>query len=366
MKSYRRQFQDILEWNPPERPLWVPRLDIWYRANRSRGTLPAEVQDMGLHEIEAMLGMGRSARDARIYRLEHDSSIREKSERQGDMVLEWIETPAGTVQSSWYWPDQNREAGIARLHQERPIKSEADFEVLRYLWEHSSWVADYEAFEAYDREVGEAGYPMVGIGFTPIHTIMISYMGYEAFYDALYERPEPILELLEVMESKYREMWEIVAASPAPLVLHCQNITSSMTPRPIFERFFMPYCQAFNARMHKAGIRVATHTDADLTGLIELVRDCDFDVSDCFACAPLVTTTFDEAWEAWRDKIVIWGGLPSTMLEPEYPLEEFRRYARELHETMKGRAGFIWAVSDNVMPGAELDRLKWVRDLLFA
>jgi len=78
-----------------------------------------------------------------------------------------------------------------------------------------------------------------------------------------------------------------------------------------------------------------------------------------------VRTTFDEARAAWKDRIVIWGGVPSIILEPEYPMDAFRRYMIELEAKTRNVSHFIMAVSDNVMPAAEFDRLKWIRELFY-
>ena len=84
-----------------------------------------------------------------------------------------------------------------------------------------------------------------------------------------------------------------------------------------------------------------------------------------FAFAPLVRTTFDQARAAWKDRIVIWGGVPSIILEPDYPQDKFRRYMTDLEAKTRNTSHFIMAVSDNVMPAAELSRLEWIRDLFY-
>ena len=75
-------------------------------------------------------------------------------------------------------------------------------------------------------------------------------------------------------------------------------------------------------------------------------------------------TTFEDARAAWDDQVVIWGGIPSIILESDYPASDFRHYMRDLLREVAGQSHVILAVSDNVMPGADLDRLKWIRDQL--
>jgi hypothetical protein len=130
-----------------------------------------------------------------------------------------------------------------------------------------------------------------------------------------------------------------------------------VTPRPIFRRLFLPYFQRFADSMHGAGKLCAFHGDADLSGLLPEVAETGMDVVDCFACAPLVPLTLAEARRAWRNRVVIWGGIPSTILLPSCPRAEFRAYLKEvLTEIADGRA-LIVAVSDNLMPGSDWERL---------
>ena len=122
----------------------------------------------------------------------------------------------------------------------------------------------------------------------------------------------------------------------------------------------------FNEAMHGAGKRVAFHGDADTSLLLDQILDCGFDVADTFATAPLVPCTLEQARNVWGDRITIWGGVPSIILEPEYPFEDFKAYMIDLHKKTAGRPGFIMDVSDNIMPNAEYERLVWIRDFLIS
>lgn len=361
--THRQRFQAVLDGKVPDRTPWVARLDLWYKGRQAQGTLPPQVQGKTIREAESYLGMGHSARNALVYRVRYDG-LEERSTRNGDYLTHAFITPVGEASCTWYDPTAAQQAGIAKILTEHYIKNERDFEPIRYVAEHMRFVPDYDAYRKYDAEVGDDGYPLTIIGASPIHSIMLTYFGYEQFYYWLSDAPDKIETLLKALEGSYRQMWEVVEESPAKFLLHGVHFNSEMTPPRTFRRFFLPYFTEFNARMHAAGIKVAFHADADLTGLLDLVLKCGFDVADTFACAPLVRCTFDEARAAWKDNIVIWGGVPSIILEPTYPIDEFRRYMKDLHIKTKGTSHFIMAVSDNILPGAEVERLEWIRDLL--
>jgi hypothetical protein len=96
--------------------------------------------------------------------------------------------------------------------------------------------------------------------------------------------------------------------------------------------------------------------------LLEDVLEAGFDGADCLATAPLVPQTIDDYYKAWQGRIVCWGGLPSTILDPSYPREQFTRHIEQLRRFTAGKAGFIIGASDNVMPGVEWERILAVRD----
>ncbi len=363
--THRERFRTVLDGGVPDRTLWVPRLDLWYNARKLDGTLPDEVRDMTLAEVEDHLGMGHSSRRGSVYRIRY-AGLQERTERQGENVVHTFVTPEGEASCTWFDPPDARRRGLTSVFKEHYIKSDDDYGVMEYVARHMMFEPAYDEYHKYDAEVGDEGYPLVIVGPSPIHVIMLRHLGYERFFYGLMDSPKKIEGLLKALESAYRRMWDVVAESPAELVLHGVHFSADMTPPPVFAELFVPYFREFNAHMHGAGKRVAFHADADLAGLLELVRQCDFDVADTFASAPLVRCTFDEAREAWDDRTVIWGGVPSIIIEASYPRDEFERYMRDLVEKTAGQPGFIMAVSDNIMPGAEFERLVWIRDLLAA
>ena len=363
MTTYRQRFENILEGHTPESRLGVSRLDIWFKANSAAGTLPDEVRGLPVEAVEARLGMGRSARRARVFRIEYDS-VEEETCREGDYVRHRFVTPLGEVSCKWQHSEEQRTQGLIRTLVEPYLKAERDYDIMAFVERNTRYVPDYDAYREYDEEIGDDGLPLVVLHECPMHKIMVDYAGYGDFYYHLADWPARVQALHEVMSESYRQMWDVVAASPACFLLHGAHFSSDMTPPPIFEQYFMPYFSAFNRRMHDAGMRVAFHADADLTGLLEMVRDCEFDVADTYACAPLVRMTLEETRACWQDKVVIWGGVPSIILEPDYPEDAFESYLQDLDVATKGWSHFIVGVSDNVLPAADWGRLKRMSSVL--
>lgn len=109
---------------------------------------------------------------------------------------------------------------------------------------------------------------------------------------------------------------------------------------------------------------LAFHLDADSRLLLGLIRDAGMDVADTFATAPLAKCTLTDARKAWGEQIVIWGGLPSTLLEDGVSDEQFEKEMLDIFRAIAPGKAFILGVSDNIMPGARFDRLKRVREMV--
>jgi len=94
------------------------------------------------------------------------------------------------------------------------------------------------------------------------------------------------------------------------------------------------------------------------------IERAGWDMVECFVTAPMVPLTLAEARAAWGNRVIIWGGLPSLLLAPSVPEDEFRAYMRELLRVIAPGDAFILGIADNAMPDSLIDRVAWVSELL--
>jgi len=353
----RERFEAVLAGHVPDRIPAVCRLDKWYRALRAKNRLPAELAGKRLEQVEAYLGFGRSARSARVFTTKLTDPVERIESRHGeDLVTEW-RTPRGDLRLVRRFGPGDEAAGLSPTIVEHPIRSPDDYAALTEIFRHTHFEPDYDAYTAYDRQVGDAGLPMVILGPIPFHELLLRWTGYERGYTDLFDRPDLVLEAVDAGNQAYRRMWSIVADSPARLVMHGVNFDTQMTPPPLFREHFLSYLKPFNTLMHEAGKWTAFHADGDMSGLLDLAIEAGYDVADCFACAPLVRCTFAQARQAWKDRITIWGGLPSTLLEPMVPLERLRAHLEEIYANVDDGRRFIFGLSDQAMPTSSWEHL---------
>lgn len=363
----RERLLAILEKRSPDRVPWVPRLLIWHRAQVRRGTLPERFCGMSLREVEQALGMGTPAREGRVFSSTQSGDVEIRSQREGASVITTYRTPAGTVWTRHQHSEELDQIGIGSLEVEHMIKGPEDFAAVEYLVTHTSYTPTYDAYLNYEADIGDDGYPMVAAGDCPFHYFLQRLAGYQAGYYHLADYPDRVAHLLRTMEEIERErMWPLVAKSPARLVLHGVHFSGSITPPPYFSRYITPYYQDFSALLHGEGKSLCMHADSDSRLILEHIREAGYDMAETFTTSPQVSCTLEEARRAWGNDVIIWGAVPSVMLEDTYSDQTFESYMRALFKTVAPGDAFILGVSDNIMPPARLDRLERIAEMVEA
>jgi uroporphyrinogen-III decarboxylase len=359
----RERILAIIEGKKPDRLPWIPRLLLWYNAHKNAGTLPEKYRDCDLRDIEKDLGMGTPARDGHVF-IKHTKNVETKAHRRDNETLIEFITPVGMVSTKYIETEKLQKVGIAPYQIEHLIKRSEDYDVVAYMIENTTFVPAYEDYIAYERNIGNDGLPLVSISDCPMHDIMREYIGYEKAVYEMVDHPERIERLLAVMTDKNREMHKIIAESPAKMIQHGAHFDSMMTPPPLYEEYFKPYFQEFAQLLHSKGKILVFHADADSSLLLDLIRESGFDMVEVFTTAPMVKCTLTQAMEAWKNEVIIWGGIPSVILCDDYSEEHFEAYMANLFDTITLEDRFIFGVADNVMPETNFERIIKIGEML--
>jgi len=137
-----------------------------------------------------------------------------------------------------------------------------------------------------------------------------------------------------------------------------------MTSPPLFRKYITPYYQELSALLHARGKTLAWHADDDTSLIMNEVLEAGYDMSECFTTAPMVPLTLKEARATLGTRHIIFGGIPSLVLEPNYPEEEFEAYVRDVFRTIAPGDGFILGVADNLMPTSVIERVERISELV--
>jgi hypothetical protein len=361
----RQRILSILDGQPPDRIPWIPRLRIWYDANRLAGTLPAEYREMGFRDVERDVFGGVSARHAVIYTSQlRGVEVRTRKLNEMETITEYV-TPVGTVRTRLRATERLRQQGIQDAEVGFMLERREDYAVVQYIVEHTEYSAAYEQYDEYERGVGEDGYPMVNCGDCPFHHWMRALVGYDQAYFHLQDHANEVERLLGVLTDCYRErLWPHLLESPARLLMHGHHLSSQMTPPSLFEKYILPYYRELSPRLRSRNKVLALHADNDTGAILSHLEQAGFGMVECFATHPLVPTTLAEARAAWGNRMIIFGGVPSVILEPPFTEEQFEAYMDDLFRTIAPGDAFLLGIADNAMPGSDLRRIRRITQMV--
>jgi hypothetical protein len=361
----RQRLLAIMDGKTPDRIPWIPRLLLWYNAHKKAGTLPDRYRSMTLREIERDLGLGTPARDGFIFRKKLTGvEVKQRRLNEWETLTEY-ETPVGTVTTLQRGSDYLRQRDLPDLLVGHMLKRQEDYAVVEYMIEHTTYTPAYEDYLAYEREIGDDGYPLVQIGDCPLHHFLRELCGYNDGYLHLNDYTNEVEHLFTVLEQRDREtVWKMMAESPARLYLHGMHFSSQMTPPPVFSRYIEPYYRDLSALMRAHGKTLTLHGDNDTRHILGHIERAGYAMVECFATFPMVPTTLAEARAAWGDRIIIWGGVPSYIIEEQYSDAEFEAYMDEIFCTIAPGKAFILGVADNVLPGGKIERVRRISQMV--
>jgi len=365
---------------------FVPRLDLWWLSNSLRGSLPAQYREMKHDEIARANGwalykmvpdfasivsgpedvlhraIGLYRFRQAVYRWEFGGDVEVRVEDEGGQQRVEYRTPRGTVSTRGGHTEEMKRAGASLgWTQEHIIKQPADYEVVGYIFENLEVTSNHETFLAYADEVGEDGVVAAGgpsLAASPMHHIQKEFLDPTRFFFEYQDHYGLMRDLAERITPYFEKVLSALADSPAEVVLWGANYDEMLTYPPYFEREIAPWLGKAAETLGASGKLVATHTDGENLGLMDLIRDSGAHVAESVTPHPMTKVDIAEYYARWRDRLTIMGGIPeSVMLEETASDAEFEAFLDHLFESVAPGDGLILGVADSVPPGAVFERL---------
>ena len=139
------------------------------------------------------------------------------------------------------------------------------------------------------------------------------------------------------------------------------NLDGMMTNPNLFKSYCLPQYQKYSDILHSQGKKVGSHTDGNLKYLVDLIPESGLDVCESFTPLPLTDLAFEEAWKKWQQGPIIWGGIPSDLLESRTKQDDFEMYINNLLGTV-GNKPIIIGIGDMVLDNNLIDRVKYIAE----
>ncbi|MBD3288081.1 hypothetical protein GF337_04700 [candidate division KSB1 bacterium] len=362
---------------------YVPRLDLWYRANKLAKTLPAKYEHASLSRILADHNMGFHAvipdfqdlrspdddvdRGLGIYNLHMMPyrtvlhNVHRNVDRKKDRTKIRYQTPYGDITTTVLFNDEMRKAGITLTHiEEHAIKNVDAYRSLGYIFDNAEVIPNYDGYLKFADKIGDQG---VAVGFaslaaSPMQLIQRELIYLEKFFFELYDHPDELHLLAEKIGIYWNRLLQVIKASPAELVLLGANYDTSVTYPPFFKKYIKPWLKKWAAELHQKGKYLLTHTDGENDGLLQYYVDAKIDVADSICPQPMTRLTFKQVRDTFNGKITIMGGIPSVIfLSDSYSDIDFERYMDNFFKEIGDGKYLIMGISDTTPPAAEFSRI---------
>jgi hypothetical protein len=384
--TIRERVEAVLCGRKPDRLPFLDRLENWHRCHTRAGTLPAEYAGMALGDIHRAVGMGQQKfvvpYGLRLRGVEVIASFDgETFYREAEPVFEsfpgmWdvvaadrpgvtmthLLTPAGKLSVRHEVLPETVAMGAEPYLREHLIKEEADYRTVEYILERAELVPQFDKLAAAEGLVGDAGYAVPLVHRIPFQQVLLEYLGEVRLFYALHDDPGPVHRLLVLLDEQLCYILHGLAGLPASYVEFPDNLHGGMTNPRLFARYCLSDLQRYTEILHGQGKKAGSHTDGDVGPLRTLLRESGLDICESISPFPLTSSTLEEIWDAWQGGPIIWGGIPSPILEEERMDEaSFRRFISDLLQLV-GSGPIVLGVGDLVMGNNSIERVKYIAE----
>ncbi|HOK56552.1 MAG TPA: hypothetical protein PKV21_01450 [bacterium] len=264
-----------------------------------------------------------------------------------------IETPFGELETTQRKTSQTGDFTIWKIT--HLFKTPDDYKKINFMVKNAKYIPDYEKFIELERESGGDVFLRGNIALTPLHQIMIDFMGIEKFSEEWAERRDEIENLYKNMVEKLRELYPILAESPCFAFNFGGNETGNVMGRGRFERYVLPLYYEAAEILHKKGKVFGPHLDGNNKVWADLIAKSPLDYIEAFSPYPDTDMKFEEGYNLWKDKI-LWINFPSSLhLASEEKIKEF---LYEIIEISKNDFRLIIGITEDI------PRERWQKNLL--
>ena len=392
--TFKERILRTMKGEPVDEIPWIPRMDLWYIANRERGELKNELNgldtveiarhfDFACHAVQAdytvsrspeafvFRGLGFDLHPDYPYRLELDSLPVDFSVN-GETVTTRIETSKGPVSFILRQSSSMRREGISLPFViSYPVEQLDDLARVNEVFDHLKVVASPECYKKFYERIGDRGVAIARgcIAASPMHLLLHELMPMDLFFYWYHDHYQELRRFSERISPFFIEILNAVLLSEAEAVLWGSNFDRDLTWPPFFTREISPWLNTVRDRLHSCDKILLCHTDGENKGLFGAYHCSPFDVAESVCPSPMTELTLAEIRRQFAADTVIWGGVPSVTLMPNsLSHDEFQRYlsslVAEISQSAPNKSRIILGVSDNVPPDADLSRLAAIGEAL--
>lgn len=221
---------------------------------------------------------------------------------------------------------------------------------------------NFEAFFNIEKKIGEHGIATTSVQKSPFMYLVEIAWGLETTYYLLQDHPEEVKAILDMLYEGQRRQVELIAESPARVVIQYEDTSSTILSPDIFRRYCLPYLNANADILREAGKIFLVHMCGTLKALAGDIAGGRFSGISDTTPHPTGDLPLDEAASLMPDKIIT-GGIDSTTYVSR-DKDEFKQTITGLIQRIKPLKKVIMGSADTAPRDAPVENFRLIRKLV--
>jgi hypothetical protein len=284
-----------------------------------------------------------------------------KVHHDGVPEIVWqLTTPLGSIERRRMWEEVSYSWAITHWG----VQTEQDLRVLGYALASLTYSSHWERYKAWVDEIGDMGVVYLSAGYSAMGHLLNYWLGVSGTAFAAADWPDTLREVVDQINNNNLKLIDLLATSPAEIVIMGDNFSSDLQPPRFFEQWSRPYYTEAIRRLHAAGKYVAVHIDGKLRGAIAMIRDVGADCGDAITPAPMGDLAPLACREEAGPRFILSGGVPPNLWLREAPVEAFKKSVQDWLALKQYGPRLIANAGDQVPPHAAEDRIEIMRELV--
>jgi len=301
-----------------------------------------------------------------FYSADYGESVQAETirvERDGRPEIIWrYHTPDGVIERRRIW----EETTYAWAVSDWGVNTEQDLRVLGSALAARRFSPLWDRYQAWGDCVGDNGVVYLSSGYSAMGQLLNYWMGIEKTMYALADWPDTVREVVDRINANNLELIDLLAESPAEIILMGDNFSSDVQPPRFFAEWSRDYYAEAIRRLHAAGKYVAVHIDGRLQGALRMFAEIGADCADAVTPKPMGDLTADECRREAGSELILSGGVSPELWLPNASIERFKDAAHAWLKLKSVSPKLIANAGDQVPPGAEEERIEIMRDIVEA
>ena len=295
---------------------------------------------------------------AMAWKVQYDQyAVEERVEDQIKSII--YRTPLGELKFVYKYADVSNSWFLIK----HPVKTELDFEILKYIFIHTHICEDIDNLNKLYRSIGDSALlvPVIGLRCKSAYQDLCeNWCGLQNLVEAMCDFPDKVEECITELRRINLETVKITARALPEYCISWEDSTTMFVSPSMYEKYIIDELNEWCDILHANGKKYILHACGHIQNLLPIIAKSKIDVLESITPAPVGDADLKYADEILPDNIAIIGGIDGITLKNSSK-EEILKKVDELYQIFRKR-GYVLANSDSCPPEVKEESLKTISE----